>query len=87
MGLPLTSYYNKPWLDRAKIAASLLNSAYMFTHGSDEFGFYLTDISADNIAVDSNYNAKFVDLENVIVVDKNIVLEGNSAVKLAIIVL
>ncbi|XP_076672799.1 divergent protein kinase domain 2A isoform X1 [Andrena cerasifolii] len=78
VGLPLTSYYNEPWLLRAKIASGLLNSAYMFTYGSDEFGFYLTDISADNIAVDSNYNAKFVDLENVIVVDKNIVLEERS---------
>lgn len=44
----------------------------MFTYASNEFGFYLTDVSADNIAVDSNNNAKVVDLENIIIVDKTI---------------
>ncbi|XP_076182444.1 divergent protein kinase domain 2A [Ptiloglossa arizonensis] len=78
VGLPLTAYYNKPWLLRAKIASSLLDAAYVFTYKNDDFGFYLTDVSADNIAVDLNNNAKFVDLENVIIVDKNIMLEGNS---------
>ncbi|XP_076245859.1 divergent protein kinase domain 2A [Calliopsis andreniformis] len=73
VGLPLTAYYNESWLHRAKIVHSLLDAAYKFTYGSDEFGFYLTDISADNIAIDSDYNAKFVDLENVIIVDKNFV--------------
>ncbi|XP_016914311.2 divergent protein kinase domain 2A [Apis cerana] len=73
IGLPLTAYYNEPWLHRAKIASSLLDAAYKFTYKSKNFGFYLTDISADNIAIDMNNNAKFVDLENIIVVDKNIV--------------
>ncbi|XP_076749747.1 divergent protein kinase domain 2A isoform X1 [Xylocopa sonorina] len=72
-GLPLIVYYNKPWISRAKIASSLLDAAYKFTYKSMDFGFYLTDVSADNIAVDANNNVKFVDLENVIVVDKNIV--------------
>ncbi|XP_017758251.1 PREDICTED: deleted in autism protein 1 homolog [Eufriesea mexicana] len=71
VGLPLATYYNEPWLHRAKIASSLLDAAYKFTYKNENFGFYLTDISADNIAVDLNNNAKFVDLENVIVVDKN----------------
>lgn len=82
VGLPLTAYYNKPWLLRAKIASSLLDAAYVFTYKNDDFGFYLTDVSADNIAVDLNNNAKFVDLENVIIVDKNIMLEGNSVINL-----
>nr|XP_034184033.1 divergent protein kinase domain 2A isoform X2 [Osmia lignaria] len=72
VGLPLTAYYNEPWLNRAKIASSLLNAAHTFTYGNENFGFYLTDISADNIAVDLKYNAKFIDLENVIIVDKNL---------------
>lgn len=72
VGLPLTAYYNEPWLNRAKIASSLLNAAHMFTYRDENFSFYLTDISADNIAVDLNSNVKFVDLENVIIVDKNI---------------
>ncbi|XP_015429683.1 PREDICTED: deleted in autism protein 1 homolog, partial [Dufourea novaeangliae] len=78
VGLPLTTYYNKPWLLRAKIVSSLLNAAQMFTYENNNFGFYLTDVSADNIAVDSNNNAKFIDLENVIVVDKNVRSEESS---------
>lgn len=72
VGLPLLDYYNKPWIQRAKIASSLLNAAYIFTFKSEDFGFYLTDVSADNIAVDYKDVAKFIDLENIIVVDKNI---------------
>ncbi|XP_076642294.1 divergent protein kinase domain 2A [Halictus rubicundus] len=75
VGLPLINYYYKPWLLRAKLTSSLLNSAYIFTFQSSDFAFYLTDVSADNIAVDSNNNVKFIDLENVIVVDKNFVPE------------
>ncbi|XP_054013742.1 divergent protein kinase domain 2A-like isoform X1 [Hylaeus anthracinus] len=78
VGSPLTAYYNKSWLLRAKIASSLLNAAYMFTYRSNDFGFYLTDVSADNIAIDSNNNAKFVDLENVIIVDKNSIYKEKS---------
>lgn len=63
---------------RAKIASSLLDAAYWFTYKSDDFGFYLTDISADNIAVDLNNNAKFVDLENMIIVDKNVAPSGKN---------
>ncbi|EFN83716.1 Uncharacterized protein C3orf58, partial [Harpegnathos saltator] len=70
VGLPLVDYYNKPWIQRAKIASSLLNAAYMFTFKNENFSFYLTDVSADNIAVDHKNVAKFIDLENVIVVDK-----------------
>ncbi|XP_050574615.1 divergent protein kinase domain 2A [Bombus affinis] len=72
VGMPLTAYYNEPWLRRAKLASSLLDAAYKFTYKDDNFGFYLTDISADNIAVDSIDNVKFVDLEDVIIVDRNI---------------
>lgn len=72
IGSPLSDYYDKSWIQRAKIASSLLNAAYMFTFKHEKFGFYLTDVSADNIAVDYKNVAKFIDLENVIVVDKNI---------------
>lgn len=48
----------------------------MFTFENEKFGFYLTDISADNIAVDHENVAKFIDLENIIIVDKNISKEG-----------
>ncbi|XP_025271210.1 deleted in autism protein 1 homolog isoform X2 [Camponotus floridanus] len=72
IGLPLSDYYDKSWIQRAKIASSLLNAAHMFTFKNKKFGFYVTDVSADNIAVDYNNVAKFIDLENIIVVDKNI---------------
>lgn len=72
VGLPLTAYYNQPWLHRAKIASSLLDAAFKFTYQNTDFAFYLTDVSADNIAIDKNDNAIFVDLENVIIVDRNI---------------
>lgn len=42
----------------------------MFTYRNPNFGFYLTDVSPDNIAVDQRDNVKFIDMENVIVVDK-----------------
>ncbi|KAG7208658.1 hypothetical protein KM043_014862 [Ampulex compressa] len=31
VGSPLSTYYNAPWTERARIASSLLNAAYMFT--------------------------------------------------------
>jgi hypothetical protein len=49
----------------------------MFTFRNEQFGFYLTDISYDNIAVDADDVAKFIDLEHIIVVDKNPPREGN----------
>lgn len=78
-GLPIATYYDAPWIYRAKIVSSLLNAAHMFTFENKHFGFYLTDISLDNIAVNSNGIAKFIDLENIIVVDKNILEKDKSA--------
>ncbi|KYQ58670.1 UPF0672 protein C3orf58 [Trachymyrmex zeteki] len=77
VGLPLSDYYDKSWIQRVKIASSLLNAAYLFTFKNEMFGFYLTDISADNIAVDHENVAKFIDLENIIIVDKNISQEDD----------
>ncbi|XP_021935903.1 deleted in autism protein 1 homolog isoform X2 [Zootermopsis nevadensis] len=68
----LTSYHNAPWLQRVHLAHQLLIAAHNFTDSHPLFGFYLTDISADNIAVDAQGKLRFVDLENVIVVDKNV---------------
>lgn len=72
VGPPLSNYYREPWIRRAKIASSLLEAAQMFTYRNPQFGFYLTDVSPDNIAVDQQDNAKFIDMENIIVVDKRI---------------
>lgn len=74
-GEMLTSYHNAPWLQRANIAYQLLIAAHNFTDSHPLFGFYLTDISADNIALDSQGRLRFVDLENVIIVDRNAPVE------------
>ena len=42
----------------------------MFTLQDEDFAYYLTDVSPDNIAVDPNNRIKFIDLENIIIVDK-----------------
>lgn len=70
VGSPLSSFYEEPWLKRAKIAASLLDAAHKFTFKNSKFAFYLTDMSEDNIAVNEQDEAIFVDLENIIIVDK-----------------
>ncbi|XP_034948122.1 divergent protein kinase domain 2A [Chelonus insularis] len=72
VGPPLTTYYNKPWYRRARIAINLLEAAYMFTFHNHDFSFYLTDLSSDNIAIDQNDAPKFIDLENVIILNRNI---------------
>lgn len=71
-GEPLTTYYSKPWLERAKLAQKLIIAAKKFTNDHPGFRFYLTDVSPDNIAVDANGSVYFIDLENVIIVDRNI---------------
>ncbi|XP_015602219.1 deleted in autism protein 1 homolog [Cephus cinctus] len=71
-GQPLNNFHSESWMHRAKIASRLLRAARMFTFRNPDFGFYLTDISPENIAVDSQYEIKFVDLENIIVVDKKL---------------
>ncbi|XP_069698636.1 divergent protein kinase domain 2A isoform X2 [Periplaneta americana] len=70
-GEMLTYYHQAPWLQRVKLAYQLLVAALNFTDSHPQFSFYLTDISPDNIAVDAEGRLKFVDLENVIVVDRN----------------
>lgn len=77
IGPTLSNYHLEPWFRRAKIASSLLEAAEMFTYRNPQFGFYLTDVSPDNIAVDKGDNAKFIDMENIIVVDKR-TLSNNS---------
>lgn len=76
VGFPLTTYYYEPWIRRAKIASSLLGAARMLTFRNPDFGFYLTDLSPDNIAITPDDEAKFIDLENIIIVDKNVSAKG-----------
>jgi len=75
-GEMLTSYHNAPWLQRAYFAYQLLIAAHNFTDSHPYFGFYITDVSPDNIAVDAQGRLRFVDLENVVVLDRNVPDEG-----------
>lgn len=76
IGPVLSKFHNELWIQRAEIASSLLSAAHALTFQDEHFAFYLTDVSFDNIAVDSNNTAKFIDLENVIVVDKQTSVAG-----------
>lgn len=66
-GTSLNSFENVDWFKRAYLAYQLLIAAKNFTFSHSKYAFYLTDISPDNIAVDSNLKLSFIDLENVIV--------------------
>lgn len=59
------------WKDRSSVAQQLVKAAMNFTLSHPHFAFYLTDISADNIAVSVDGIAKLIDLEHVIIVDRN----------------
>lgn len=79
VGPRLSDYNKEPWIRRAKIASSLLKAAYMFTNGHPHFTFYLSEVSADNVAVDANDTAKFVNLRKMIVVDKKAASKQNNS--------
>lgn len=71
-GVSLTEYaVAADWKHRFSVAQQLLEAAVNFTLSHSHFAFYFTDISADNIAVSNDGIAKFVDLEHVIIVEKN----------------
>lgn len=53
------------------IAVQLLELAEKFTDGHLDFRFYLTDVSPDNVAVDSDLKVSFIDLENAIINSKH----------------
>ncbi|XP_033227159.1 divergent protein kinase domain 2A isoform X2 [Belonocnema kinseyi] len=78
VGPSLSTFSGEPWIRRAAIASTLLDAAYMFTFQDENFAYYLTDISSDNIAIDSKNRAKFIDLENIIVVDKTTPVKDQS---------
>ncbi|GJQ86582.1 hypothetical protein Trydic_g7818 [Trypoxylus dichotomus] len=66
-GLTLLRKIKLPWVDRAYLALQLLEGAKNFTFDYPQLRFYLTDISADNIAVDDALKLTFIDLENMVV--------------------
>ncbi|XP_017785436.1 PREDICTED: deleted in autism protein 1 homolog [Nicrophorus vespilloides] len=70
-GKPLNDFKDSRWLDRLNLALQLLLAAKSLTEDHPYFRFYLTDVSPDNVAVDDNLNLKIIDLENLIIVNKD----------------
>lgn len=70
INLNLVQHYN--WFDRAYIGLQIMWLAKKFTGNHNTFRLYLTDISPDNIVVDSRLKVSIVDLENVILKAKGL---------------
>lgn len=67
IGPTLSQLSHVPWLERADYARQLLEMAQEFSYS--EFRLYLTDVSLDNFAVDSEGRVKIIDAENIVIVD------------------
>lgn len=63
----LNDYADLKWEGRAYLAYQLLDAAKKFTYDHPLFRIYLTDLSPDNVAVDSTLKVRIVDLENVVI--------------------
>ncbi|XP_063369786.1 divergent protein kinase domain 2A [Cydia amplana] len=71
-GESLASLLHVPWHRKLKFAKKILDAAMDFTFKHDRFRFYLMDWSLDNIVANEKDDISFVDLEDVIVLDKHI---------------
>ncbi|KAF5277707.1 hypothetical protein FQR65_LT03687 [Abscondita terminalis] len=69
-GKNLNAFADYDWYLRSKLALQLLRAVKNFTESHQEFRFYLTDISPDNIAIDASMKLTFIDLENVVIAGK-----------------
>lgn len=81
VGSDLSSYFNTDWNTRAKIALQLLKIAQRLTFHDSRFSLYMTDLTAENVAVDDKGDVKVIDLGNIIIVDKNPPTQGVFQVK------
>ncbi|XP_013191735.2 divergent protein kinase domain 2A [Amyelois transitella] len=71
-GEPLSSLMHVAWHRKLKFASKILAAAMDFTFKHDRFRFYLMDWSIDNIVANERDEVTFIDLEDVIVIDKHI---------------
>lgn len=70
-GRNLNDFRASSWSVRAYLASQLLESVLNFTLNHEMFALYLTDISADNVAVNGEYGITFIDLENAVLAGRN----------------
>ncbi|XP_037075874.1 divergent protein kinase domain 2A-like [Pollicipes pollicipes] len=70
IGPTLARYHGASWRQRVELALQLLEIAEMLTSNDYDFNLYLTDVTAENLAVDSEGRVFIVDVEDVVVVDR-----------------
>lgn len=71
-GEPLSSLTHVSWYRKLKFAKKILDAAMDFTFKHDRFRFYLMDWSVDNIVANEKDDITFVDLEDMVILDKHI---------------
>nr|XP_021192269.2 divergent protein kinase domain 2A [Helicoverpa armigera] len=71
-GEPLASLTHVPWHRKLKFAKKILDAAMDFTFKHDRYRFYLMDWSLDNIVANEKDDITFIDLEDIVVLDKHI---------------
>lgn len=80
VGEELWSFYNAPWEKRVDLARQLMDIAEQLTNNDFEFALYLLDVSFDNFAVGPrDGKVIIVDAENVLVADKRLIKQSESA--------
>ncbi|CAC5415167.1 unnamed protein product [Mytilus coruscus] len=70
-GEPLHNFFSEPFHKRADIAYQIMKIADKLKNEGNQFVFYWTDLSLENLVVDSAGKVTVVDLEDIIVVDRD----------------
>ncbi|TRY67135.1 hypothetical protein TCAL_11442 [Tigriopus californicus] len=70
-GKPLSEFYSSDWNIRVLLSKQLLSSAMKFVRNDLNVALYYTDWISDNFAVNQDFQVKFVDGENFILVDQS----------------
>nr|XP_026497691.1 deleted in autism protein 1 homolog [Vanessa tameamea] len=71
-GEPLSTLHHVAWHRKLKYAQKILEAAMDFTFKHDRFRFYLMDWSLDNIVANEKDEITFIDLEDLVILDKHI---------------
>lgn len=72
-GEPLQNFFYEPFHKRADIAYQIMKMADKLTNAGEQFILYWTDLNFENFVVDSSGKVTLVDLEDIIVVDRDAV--------------
>lgn len=72
-GEMLQNFFQEPFHKRADIAYQIMKIADKLTNAGEQFVLYWTDLNFENLVVDSSGKVTVVDLEDIIVVDRDAV--------------